>query len=100
MGKIKGFVTKPRNCDAFATIPLCRCADASPMRSVKGVSRMKKIANRAICAAFLAAMLTVSAEAAAPGPSARFDWFEYRGSNPVDSTLHPGPNDYRNPVLR
>ena len=33
-------------------------------------------------------------------PSARFDWFEYRGSDPVNSTLHPGPNDYRNPILR
>ena len=57
------------------------------------------IRARCVCAALLAAMLPVPA-AAAPTPSARFDWFDYQGSDPVDSVLHPGPNDYRNPILR
>jgi beta-xylosidase len=62
---------------------------------------MRVIANRAAIgwAALLAAMLPVSA-AADPAPGARFDWFDYRGSDPVDSTVRPGPNAYRNPILR
>jgi beta-xylosidase len=63
---------------------------------------MKTLANRIglACAAALAAMLPVPAAVADPAPAARFDWFDYRGSDPVDSTLHPGPDDYRNPILR
>jgi len=58
--------------------------------------------NRAAlgCAALLAAMLAVAPAAADPAPSARFDWFDYRGSDPVDSALRAGANDYRNPILR
>lgn len=36
----------------------------------------------------------------AAAQEARFDWFEYRGTDPVDATLTPGPNDYRNPILQ
>ncbi|MBV9883961.1 MAG: glycoside hydrolase family 9 protein [Sphingomonadaceae bacterium] len=53
----------------------------------------------ALCGAILAA-LSLPRAALADGPSARFDWFDYRGSDPVDATLHPGANDYRNPILR
>lgn len=44
-----------------------------------------------------AAALFAATPAAAQ--TARFDWFEYRGSNPVDATLRAGPGDYRNPIL-
>src|SRR3954466_14905216 len=50
------------------------------------------------CAALLAGMLPVPARAV-PAPTARFEWFEYRGSDPVDSTLHTRMQDYRNPIL-
>src|SRR3954451_3067785 len=98
MGKIKRFVTKPRDCDAFATMPRSAVRSHSSDAFRQGDSWMKTIANRALqfCAALAASMLPVSARASAAAPSARFDWFEYRGSDPVDSTLHPGPNDYRN----
>ncbi|HTU13452.1 MAG TPA: glycoside hydrolase family 43 protein [Allosphingosinicella sp.] len=33
-------------------------------------------------------------------PTARFDWFDYRGSDPTDTGSRPGPNDYRNPILQ
>jgi alpha-N-arabinofuranosidase len=47
----------------------------------------------------LLALLATSAQAAVPTPTAIFDWFDYRGSDPVDATLNRGPNDYRNPIL-
>ena len=40
------------------------------------------------------------AAAPAAAQEARFDWFDYRGSDPVDATLNPGANDYRNPILQ
>jgi len=46
-----------------------------------------------------ALLLTASAQAAIPLPAASFDWFDYRGHDPLDATLRPGPNDYRNPIL-
>jgi len=52
------------------------------------------------CAAYATAMLPVPVEAADPALAARFDWFDYQGSDPVDATLRPGANDYRNPILR
>lgn len=48
--------------------------------------------------AALAAALLLAAPAAAQ--EARFDWFDYHGSDPVDATLRPGPDDYRNPILQ
>ena len=62
-----------------------------------GMSAIRAALN---CAALLAPMLAVAPAAADPAPSARFDWFDYRGADPVDSTLPPGANDYRNPILR
>ncbi len=45
------------------------------------------------------ASIPAAANAAVPRPAATFDWFDYRGSDPVDATLRPGPNDYHNPIL-
>ena len=54
--------------------------------------------------AWLAVLATAGAAApalaAGTAPIAVFDWFEYRGSDPVDATLDPGPDDYRNPILQ
>lgn len=36
--------------------------------------------------------------ALAAGP-ARFEWFEYKGADPVDSAMRPGPDEYRNPIV-
>jgi alpha-N-arabinofuranosidase len=33
-------------------------------------------------------------------PNARFDWFEYAGSDPSDSATSIGSGDYRNPILQ
>src|SRR3954464_4855783 len=100
MGKIKRFVTKPRNCDAFATIRPSHPSGALAGEACQGSLGMRIMwkRGRLCCAALLAAMLPVPAAADTP-LSARFDWFDYRGADPVDSTLHPGPNDYRNPIL-
>lgn len=43
----------------------------------------------------LAALL---AGAAAAG-EARFEWFDYRGADPVNRAFKVGPDDYRNPIL-
>lgn len=48
--------------------------------------------------AALAAALFLAAPAAAQ--EARFDWFDYRGADPVDAAARPGPDDYRNPILQ
>lgn len=45
--------------------------------------------------ALLAAPLAAQAQ-----PVASFDWFDYRGSDPVDATLKPKPGEYRNPILQ
>lgn len=34
-----------------------------------------------------------------PGASARFDYVDYRGSDPVDTVFPVGPGEYRNPIL-
>jgi alpha-N-arabinofuranosidase len=47
----------------------------------------------------LAAALMALAHPAA-AQTARFDWFEYEGSDPVDTAVRPGPGEYRNPVLQ
>lgn len=47
--------------------------------------------------AFLALLL---AAPAAAQPVARFDWFEYRGEDPVDRASQPTPDQYRNPILQ
>ena len=41
-----------------------------------------------------------AASATGSAPNARFDWFEYAGSDPADSVTNIGPNDYRNPILQ
>jgi alpha-N-arabinofuranosidase len=46
--------------------------------------------------ACLIASLSAAPMAAAP---ARFDWFSYQGSDPVDAKAKPGPDSFRNPVL-
>jgi xylan 1,4-beta-xylosidase len=33
-------------------------------------------------------------------PVASFDWFEYRGEDPVDQANQPAPGQYRNPILQ
>jgi alpha-N-arabinofuranosidase len=51
----------------------------------------------------MAAMALAASGSAAAGQdrSASFDWFHYRGSDPVDATLTaPGPGEYRNPILQ
>lgn len=40
------------------------------------------------------------AKVAATAGAARFDWFDYTGSDPVDATMKAGPNQYRNPILQ
>src|SRR5690349_5436622 len=61
--------------------------------------RAKLNGIRIIAAALLTFATATPAAAFAPLPRASFDWFEYRGSDPVDATLRPGANDYRNPIL-
>ncbi|MGK6356719.1 glycoside hydrolase family 43 protein [Sphingomonas sp. DT-207] len=46
----------------------------------------------------LLAAIALATPAAAQ--QARFDWFEYRGSDPVDTLFKPGPGEYRNPILQ
>ena len=55
---------------------------------------------RAWLAMLAAVAIAAPAEAAETAPVAAFDWFEYRGSDPVDATLDPGADDYRNPILQ
>ncbi|MDQ8758101.1 glycoside hydrolase family 43 protein [Sphingosinicella sp. LHD-64] len=45
-------------------------------------------------------MLALALAAPAAAQEARFDWFDYQGSDPVDVTLNAGPDDYRNPILQ
>jgi xylan 1,4-beta-xylosidase len=47
----------------------------------------------------LAALALLAAPAAAQN-TARFDWFEYRGSDPVDPLRQPGAGEYRNPIVQ
>jgi len=46
---------------------------------------------------FLALLLATPATAQ---PVASFDWFEYRGEDPVDRANQPAPDQYRNPILQ
>ncbi|UZK70665.1 glycoside hydrolase family 43 protein [Sphingomonas sp. S1-29] len=57
---------------------------------------------RSIAPMFAAMLLATTAPGVAqqaPG-TASFDWFDYRGSDPIDSVVRPGPGDYRNPILQ
>lgn len=47
----------------------------------------------------LLASLLLAAPAAAQ-PVASFDWFEYRGENPIDRHAEAGDYSYRNPILQ
>lgn len=51
-----------------------------------------------------AALTTLALLAAAPAataqPVASFDWFDYRGSDPIDASLRLKPGEYRNPILQ
>ncbi|WP_051464569.1 glycoside hydrolase family 43 protein [Pseudoxanthomonas suwonensis] len=51
-----------------------------------------------LAALLLVVPVIVAAEDAAP--EASFDWFEYAGSDPADATVSPGPEQFRNPVLK
>lgn len=44
--------------------------------------------------------LALAFAAPAGAQEARFDWFDYRGSDPADAILRPSPEDYRNPILQ
>ncbi|MBR0552520.1 glycoside hydrolase family 43 protein [Stakelama marina] len=46
-----------------------------------------------------ASALTTIGAAPQSAPVASFDWFAYRGADPIDSAVEPGPGQYRNPVL-
>lgn len=48
----------------------------------------------------IAALALLAASAVHAQPVASFDWFDYRGSDPIDATLKPKPGQYRNPVLQ
>jgi xylan 1,4-beta-xylosidase len=37
---------------------------------------------------------------ATPAPVAQFDWFDYRGEDPVDRAVTARPGEYRNPILQ
>ena len=68
MGKIKRFVTKPRNCDAFATIGLFRCPGASSRCARQGSFLNEDDAEFGpllCCAALLAAHVNGTGRAAA-----------------------------------
>jgi xylan 1,4-beta-xylosidase len=45
------------------------------------------------------ATLLLGVAVPASAQTARFDWFDYRDSDPVDTTIKQGPGDYRNPIL-
>lgn len=47
---------------------------------------------------YLLATLALATPAVAQ--QARFDWFEYRGADPVDRLFEPGSDEYRNPILQ
>ena len=47
--------------------------------------------------------IALAAGAALPAlaaPSAHFEWFDYRGADPIHATLAAGPGEYRNPILQ
>jgi xylan 1,4-beta-xylosidase len=48
----------------------------------------------------LASLALLLAAPAAAQPVASFDWFEYRGEDPVDRANQPTPDQYRNPILQ
>jgi alpha-N-arabinofuranosidase len=54
-------------------------------------------------ARLLGVLVTAASLAMAPAAmaaDARFQWFRYQGSDPVDAVAKPGPGDYRNPILQ
>ena len=51
----------------------------------------------AVALLFAAASRIAGAEA--PGEFARFDWFEYRGADPIDAIATADARHYRNPIL-
>jgi alpha-N-arabinofuranosidase len=50
--------------------------------------------------ALLTFALLAFATPAVAQPVASFDWFEYRGEDPIDRTARAGPGEYRNPILQ
>lgn len=51
--------------------------------------------------ATLLAMMTVWAplNPSLAAGAARFEWFEYKGADPVDTAMRPGEGEYRNPII-
>ncbi|AQR73665.1 glycoside hydrolase family 43 protein [Sphingomonas sp. LM7] len=49
---------------------------------------------------FLASLALLLATPAAAQPVASFDWFEYRGEDPIDRTAKADAGSYRNPILQ
>ncbi|MFV3130461.1 glycoside hydrolase family 43 protein [Niveispirillum sp. KHB5.9] len=47
----------------------------------------------------LALLALLAAPAAQAADTARFDWLDYRGSDPADAIARPEPGEYRNPIL-
>ena len=57
------------------------------------------IPKLALLALLIAGCATAPREA--PGhAAATFDWFQYEGSDPVETTAGRGPGEYRNPILQ
>jgi alpha-N-arabinofuranosidase len=52
-----------------------------------------------VAAALLFVAASRIAGAEAPGEFARFDWFEYRGEDPIDAIATADARHYRNPIL-
>src|SRR4030095_129411 len=101
MGEIKLFVTNPgqvcRRCnDRRGVTPLI----ASLIRRRGGGTPMAGRVVKIGLAALAWAGSTTAAIADGSAPNARFDWFEYAGSDLADSVTTVGPNDYRNPILQ
>lgn len=60
--------------------------------------KLGKRTARALATAALALVAPAASQAAGPAPQARFDWFDYRGSNPAYAGL-PRAGTYLNPIL-
>jgi len=71
-----------------------QCREARRRRGVLSAFRP------AIMRAMIPALLAAPGAAPAAAQVARFDWFEYRGSDPIDRAISPGPGMYRNPILQ
>ena len=55
--------------------------------------------TRWVAVALLLAAASRIAGAEVPGAFARFDWFEYRGEDPIDAIATADARHYRNPIL-